>query len=424
MHCAHHAIPSLPVFESSLWSYILTMVSFGLRFLALSIGFAQCSDLSVPPTWREPRNKYILLERVAASQNAIDSLLPELNKTIGYFNDLSYWQGGNVLSAMALQDHITHQPSNEAVVTTYLNRAFSLYPNYSTLYNDDALWWATAAYYAYRVYGNENLLSHVIQTWEHIKTFQMSEEDAQHGSIPTKSFSIMGSCEGKSMAGGVFWRPVPDDTAVNSVTTGSFLTLSAYLAELTHNSTYTNSAIAAAAWMQNLNVNNDSLALDTINANDCSRSPATELFTYNSGKLIEGLSVLSKITGDESWQSFMLNTTTAALYTTAWQGTNGVITEGGVTKEDDDIVGFKSILIRALHEAWVRNPDDAQLQDTIRSYINVQYNALMELASTQYEDTRWYSAAWVGPQPSGYTAWGQLAALDVLVSSIDVNPVV
>ena len=38
----------------------------------------------------------------------------------------------------------------------------------------------------------------------------------------------------------------------------------------------------------------------------------------------------------------MLNTTTAVLYTTAWQGTNGVITEGGVTGEDDDIVGFKS----------------------------------------------------------------------------------
>ena len=64
----------------------------------------------------------------------------------------------------------------------------------------------------------------------------MSEEDAQHGSIPTKSFPIMGSCEGKTMAGGVFWvsrnlqkrcstlnnaqRPVPDDTGLNSVTTG------------------------------------------------------------------------------------------------------------------------------------------------------------------------------------------------------------
>ncbi|KAH0836489.1 hypothetical protein J3R83DRAFT_8123 [Lanmaoa asiatica] len=68
----------------------------------------------------------------------------------------------------------------------------------------------------------------------------------------------------------------------------------------------------------------------------------------------------------------MLNTAAAVFHTTVWQGTNGVITEGGVIAEDDDIVGFKSILIRALHEAWTRNPDDAQLQDIIRSYINVQ----------------------------------------------------
>lgn len=55
--------------------------------------------------------------------------------------------------------------------------------------------------------------------------------------------------------------------------------------------------------MQTLNMNDDGLALDTITANNCSRSPATELFTYNSGKLIEGLSVLSDVTGDESWQN-------------------------------------------------------------------------------------------------------------------------
>lgn len=66
---------------------------------------------------------------------------------------------------------------------------------------------------------------------------------------------------------------------------------------------YTDSAIAAATWIQTLNMNNDGLALDTIQANDCSRSQATELFTYNSGKLIEGLSVLFNVTGDQSWQS-------------------------------------------------------------------------------------------------------------------------
>lgn len=83
---------------------------------------------------------------------------------------MGYWQGGNVLSCMANQDHVTHLSSNQAVVTMYLNKAFSLYSNYSTSYNDDALWWAMAAYYAYRAYGDKNLLSHAIQTWEHIKT--------------------------------------------------------------------------------------------------------------------------------------------------------------------------------------------------------------------------------------------------------------
>lgn len=86
----------------------------------------------------------------------------------------------------------------------------------------------------------------------------------------------------------------------------------------------------------------------------------------------------------------MLKTAAAVLYTTAWQSTNGVITEGGVTKQDNDVIGFKSkpfsqlpmfakvtwwttgILIRALHEVWARNPGDAQLRDVIQSYINVQ----------------------------------------------------
>ncbi|KAN0088744.1 Glycoside hydrolase [Tylopilus felleus] len=398
------------------------MVHFGLHFFALIIGLAHCQNLSVPSTWREPENKYTLEERVAASHTAINSLLPELNEKIGYFNDLGYWQGGNVLSAMANQDHITNQRVNQAVVTTYLNKAFSLYANYSTSYNDDALWWATAAYYSYRAYGDKNLLSHAMKTWDHVKTFQISAEDAQRGSMPTKNFTIKGTCDGKTMTGGVFWRPVSSDTAVNSVTTGLFLTLSAYLAELTHNSTYTDSAIAAATWIQTLNLNSDSLALDTINANDCSRSPATELFTYNSGKLIEGLSVLVNVTHNESWQSFMLNTTAAVLHTTVWQGTNGVVTEGGYIQEDNDAVGFKSILIRPLHEEWARNPGNAQLQTIIRNYINVQYNALMELASTKYGNTTWYSPEWAGPKPANVTAWGQLAALDVLVSSIDVNP--
>ncbi|KIJ65237.1 hypothetical protein HYDPIDRAFT_111167 [Hydnomerulius pinastri MD-312] len=403
------------------------MISRGLLCLALAVcaGSVLAQDLSVPSTWREPQNKLNIAERVIVSQTALNSLLPELNKTAAQFNVLGYWQGGNVFSAMANEDHVTRLRLNQGVVTTNLNKAFALYADYDQqMYDDDALWWATAAYYAYRAYGDKNLLSHAIKTWEHVKTFQLSPQDAASGSIATKSFPIMGSCEGKTMAGGVFWRPVANDTGVNSVTTGLFLTLSAYLAEATHNSTYQDSAIAAATWMKTLNMNSDGLALDTINANDCSRSPPTWLFTYNSGKLIEGLSVLADITGDQSWRDFLTNTVAAVTHTTAWQGANGVITEGADTDSDNDGAGFKTILIRAVHEAWARGSKDPQMRDLLRSYINVQYNALLELASTENKGVRWYSAAWAGPQPTNYTAWGQLAALDVLVSAVDINPLV
>jgi hypothetical protein len=35
-------------------------------------------------------------------------------------------------------------------------------------FNDDAQWWATAAYYAYRAYGDKSLLDHAVATWNHV----------------------------------------------------------------------------------------------------------------------------------------------------------------------------------------------------------------------------------------------------------------
>lgn len=81
--------------------------------------------------------------------------------------------------------------------------------------------------------------------------------------------------------------------------------------------------------------------LDTVNANDCSASSATELFTYNSGKYIEGLSVLAVVTGDSQWSTLALDVTNAAVKSTVWQGSDGVITEGADTTANNDGVGFK-----------------------------------------------------------------------------------
>jgi hypothetical protein len=100
--------------------------------------------------------------------------------------------------------------------------------------------------------------------------------------------------------------------------------------------------------------------LDTVKAPDCSISPANWLFTYNSGKYIEGLSVLAAVTGDSQWTNLcvlpfsivfpqsmppirgrMINILIAAVKNNVWQGSDGIITEGSSPDSNNDGVGFK-----------------------------------------------------------------------------------
>jgi len=83
--------------------------------------------------------------------------------------------------------------------------------------------------------------------------------------------------------------------------------LSAYLAEATGDSKYTNAAMLSATWMRNHNLNSNNIALDTESGADCSRSPSTWIFTYNSGKFIEGLSVLFDVTKDPQWNQLSVH---------------------------------------------------------------------------------------------------------------------
>ncbi|KAG6841184.1 hypothetical protein C0991_000981 [Blastosporella zonata] len=116
--------------------------------------------------------------------------------------------------------------------------------------------------------------------------------------------------------------------------------VSANLADITKDSKYTNAAIASANWIKAHNLNNG-IVLDTVNGHDCSRSPSTWLFTYNTGKYIEGLSVLADVTGDSQWRTLMVNTVAASVKSSAWEGSDGIITEGASTTSNNDGVGFK-----------------------------------------------------------------------------------
>ena len=109
-------------------------------------------------------------------------------------------------------------------------------------------------------------------------------------------------------------------------------------------------------------MNTDDIVLDTVSAADCSRSPATWIFTYNTGKFIEGLSVLESVTGDSQWNELyalaivfrsrckrltysprMLSIIAAAVENTSWQGANGIVTEGADNTQNNDDIGFKGL---------------------------------------------------------------------------------
>lgn len=127
------------------------------------------------------------------------------------------------------------------------------------------------------------------------------------------------------------------------VLTSSCSRLSAFLAQITGDTKYKEAAILSATWMKNLQVNANNIVLDSVNGHDCSRSPDTWLFTYNSGKYIEGLSILSAVTGDSSWTDLMITILAAAVKSSAWQGSDGIITEGASPDSNNDGVGFKGM---------------------------------------------------------------------------------
>ncbi|KAF8074659.1 endo-1,6-alpha-mannosidase [Lyophyllum atratum] len=369
--------------------------------------FAAAQDLSVSTSWRKYSNSRPRTERIQISQNAINAIMPQLDIATGEFKGIGYWQSGNAWSAIANHDHVSGQKTYQANVVKNLKTVFRLRKNF-----DQFGWWAQAAVYGYRAYRDPALLSYAVSTWKHVSQFAITAAQARDRKQPNKNFQIASQCEGQTMVGGVFWRPTSDDKSINSITTG----LSASLAEITGDKKYTNAAIASANWIQVHNLKSGSIVLDSVNGQDCSRSPATWLFTYNSGKFIEGLSILADVTHDSRWRNLMIKILAASVKSTSWQGEDGIITEGSSTSRNNDGVRFKAVLIRGLYEAFARNSQNNDLRILVHSYIDVQYNALLDLAKRGDA----YSARWHGP-PQAFTTWGQLAALDVLVSAIGAN---
>ncbi|KAK7434572.1 hypothetical protein VKT23_020108 [Stygiomarasmius scandens] len=211
------------------------------------------------------------------------------------------------------------------------------------------------------------------------------------------------------MAGGTFWSTDSDNSALFAISTGTFLVLSASLAKATLNQTYLDAAIQSADFI-NTHLENDGSILEIIDAESCSQDNGVN--AYNSGLLIEGLTILASITRNATiGQLLQIAVSAGTSLSRPWhhEGDGGVISEGQGKSGD-------LFLVRGLGAAYRQNMVPSEMQEYIKGYLGVQYNAVLDQATINGSNI--YGVSWVGPPPLESSATGQVQALAVLVNGI------
>ncbi|KAG8957023.1 hypothetical protein FRC03_010600 [Tulasnella sp. 419] len=225
------------------------------------------------------------------------------------------------------------------------------------------------------------------------------------------------------MAGGLFsvmysWC----DVRISSARTVLFMTLSSRLAECTGDGRYKEAAILSAKCIKTWMLDSATTLIKDclIDARTAEEDGGAVLSPHLTGIAIEGFSVLGSITGDESWRSLAIDIAIAAMHYHGWHDIEGILVVGsdGDARDKTDTKTFKGLLNRGLLIAYQYNRSNRRLCRLIRSYINVQCNALLDLSRFQNS----YGVDWRGPYVGPFFH-GQMAAIDTLVAAIGVNDV-
>ncbi|KAG8917011.1 hypothetical protein FRC02_003416 [Tulasnella sp. 418] len=200
------------------------------------------------------------------------------------------------------------------------------------------------------------------------------------------------------------------------------MTLSSYLAECTGDRKYLEIALLTAncikTWMVDVTT---SLVKDClIDALSAKERDGSILSSHLTGLAIEGFTILSCVTRDDGWRSLAIDMARSAMLYGTWHTSDGIlnICSDRAASDDTNVRTLKGLLNRGLMVAYERNRYNVSFCELVRSYINVQFNALFELARIQDS----YGVDWRGPYV-GPHAHGQVAALDTLVAAIAVNDV-
>ncbi|KZV90632.1 Six-hairpin glycosidase [Exidia glandulosa HHB12029] len=401
--------------------YVPKLVTRACQTTNTTVPVVSGPDYSIPSSWAQVSVNKSFDELNGIAQKAIENMKSQFWPDP---NNVDFgWGTGTTLSALAYKDMVASTHDNHDFVKSVLAAAKAHNEHFDPYcYNDDAQWWGTAAMYAYRAYGDQEFLGWATDVWNWVAPSQITQDQANAGSTPVRPAPIQGQCNGKSTAGGVFWRSECSertDMGANVITTGLFETLSAYLAEATGDQKYTDAAKAAYGYITTqLMQDNPNIPTDTLVLSDCGTN--NWIFTYNTGKFVEGAIVLTQVTKDETYREQALKTIVDAVKNTKnWQDDSGHITEGqdGDPSQGNDGRQFKAIYVRALTEVSRREWQNADLHNLLRTYININYDTAIN-SDTDGQGN--YGVVWKGPYAGPYGS-GQMNILDLLVAGIEFN---
>ncbi|KAF7296752.1 Glycoside hydrolase family 76 protein [Mycena indigotica] len=375
-----------------------------------------------PSSWRKPNINTSLKDRVSLAQAAISQAIGQLDTTNSMFPDPSntYSISGAFYSQLAEFDQLTNQSQYAANLGGYYGSAKTLLQqqfgaaNFTGFYINDGLNFGHGAIIAYKTYNVSTFLQYAIQTWWAAVPYTLTQTALDAGKIPSKSFNLTASCQGITMAGGTFWSKDQQNPDIVGLATGSFLVLSALLAEATADPLYLSAALQSMTFIHShlYNVQNVVQDLISARANDSCALGSAGLQPYNSGFMIEGLAVLYTLSKNATYSKMIDDIVSASLATTGWQDATGII-QTGVNKTGD------GTLPRGLVAAYRRNATSPSLRPYIASYLAVQYNAAVDLAKKSGGDI--YGQSWLGPAGTTFNAGAQVNAIQALISSIALD---
>ncbi|KAJ7577879.1 hypothetical protein C8J56DRAFT_969954 [Mycena floridula] len=358
-----------------------------------------------PSTWKNTGIVTAPAQRVRLAQAAIDKSVSQLNSTNGQVI------GGNPASTavlynnMATFDQLTNQTKYRDQLKALFTTVDSLNPGFANL--DTTYGYAAAN--AYATYKDAAFLTWAQQDLRYGLNYTLTQQELDGTQKSPRNFTLQAQCSGITMANGSFTSVDFNDAKINALSTGN----AAIMAESTGDKTLLATAQAAANFIRSHLLSAQNIVLDTISAQASDNCGITnsELFAYNQGLMVEGLAILSSLNpGDADTQNLLYSTILPAATYPDWHTNEGVIVTGSLKTGDDR-------LIRGAIAAYNRNPTNKDLRSYLRDYLGVQYNAVLNEATTGNDI---YSLSWLGP-PTDYSPDGQNLAISVLLAAISLQ---